>query len=79
MRAIFRIGAYRDAAEYVARSAPLLRDVHRNSGLQGLEDLPTIGSSISQAIAEILETGSLSMLARLRGSMDPEKLFRQCL
>ena len=72
----FRITAYRAAAEFVARSAPSLREVYHNSGLKGLEDLPTIGSSIAQAVAEILDTGSLSMLARLRGTMDPEKLFQ---
>lgn len=72
----FRITAYRAAAEYVARSARPLREVHRNSGLKGLEHLPTIGSSIAQAVAEILDTGSLSILARLRGTMDPEELFQ---
>lgn len=72
----FRINAYRTAADYAARSAPPLRGVHSDLGLKGLEDLPTIGSSIAQAISEILETGSLSMLSRLRGELDPEKLFQ---
>jgi hypothetical protein len=72
----FRVGAYRAAADYITQSAPTLREVHRNSGLKGLEDLPTIGTTIARAVAEILETGSLSMLERLRGAMDPEKLFQ---
>ena len=52
----FHITAYREAAAYVARSAPPLRDIHRSSGLQGLQDLPTFSFSIAQAVAKILET-----------------------
>ena len=72
----FRVGAYRKAADYIASTAPDLKEVYATSGLSGLDALPTIGTSISKAIAEILETGSLAMLARLRGSSDPEKLFQ---
>ena len=72
----FRVGAYRTAADYIAHSAPPLRDVYDRSGVTGLEALPTIGASIARASAEILESGSLGMLARLRGAMDPEKLFQ---
>jgi DNA polymerase/3'-5' exonuclease PolX len=52
----FHSSAYREAADYVARSAPPLRDVHRASGLKGLQDLPTFSLSIAQAVAKILET-----------------------
>ena len=38
--------------------------------------MPTIGVSISAAIAEVLDTGALGILDRLRGSTDPEKLFQ---
>ena len=72
----FRVAAYRKAADYVAGSAPNLREVRDASGLAGLEALPTIGTTIAKAVAEILDTGSLVMLARLRGSLDPEKLFQ---
>ena len=72
----FRIEAYRKAADYIASSAPKLREVYDTSGLSGLESLPTIGTSIAKAVAEILETGSLATLARLRGSLNPEKLFQ---
>jgi hypothetical protein len=57
-------------------AAPPLRQVNDTSGLAGLEALPTIGSTIAKAVAEILDTGSLAMLARLLGSLDPEKLFQ---
>ena len=72
----FRVGAYRRAADYIATEAPELRQINDTSGLSGLEDLPTIGTTIAKAVAEILDTGSLAMLARLRGSLDPEKLFQ---
>ncbi len=72
----FRVGAYRKAADYIATQAPDLRQINDTSGLSGLEDLPTIGTTIAKAVAEILDTGSLAMLARLRGSLDPEKLFQ---
>jgi hypothetical protein len=72
----FRVGAYRKAADYTAHSTPPLRNVHFKSSLEGLEALPTIGPSIANAVAEILETGSLATLARLRGTMDPEELFQ---
>lgn len=72
----FRVEAYGAAATYIAQSALSLREVHADSGIAGLEALPTIGSSIARAVAEILETGSLSMLDRLRGSLEPETLFQ---
>ena len=72
----FRVNAYRTAADYISSTKAPLREILATSGVQGLEDLPTIGESIAQAVVELLETGSLSMLDRLRGSMDPEKLFQ---
>ena len=72
----FRVDAYRTASNYITRSSTSLKTVYDESGESGLEDLPTIGTSIARAIAELLDTGSLSMLARLRGSLDPEKLFQ---
>ena len=72
----FRVAAFRKAADYVTVAAPNLRTTYETEGLAGLDALPTIGPSIAKAVAEILETGSLAMLARLRGSLDPEKLFQ---
>lgn len=72
----FRVEAYHKAADYVASAAPPLREVHNASGKAGLEALPTIGTSIAKPVAELLDTGSLAMLARLRGPLDPEKLLQ---
>lgn len=72
----FRVRAYTEAASYVATLPQPIRAVYETSGRRGLEDLPTIGVSISAAIAELLETGALAVIDRLRGATDPEKLFQ---
>lgn len=72
----FRVRAYQSAADYVAALPQPIRDVYRETGRRGLEDLPTIGDSIAAAIAELLDTGRLGILDRLRGSSEPEKLFQ---
>lgn len=72
----FRIRAYREAADYVGRSATDMRDVLAKGGRRGLEDLPTIGASNAAAIAEVIETGRLGLIERLRGDLDPEQVFR---
>jgi hypothetical protein len=53
-----------------------IRTIYEKDGRRGLEDLPTIGASIAVAIAELLDTGALGLLDRLRGAADPEKLFQ---
>lgn len=72
----FRVRAYQSAADYVAALPHPIREVYRETGRRGLEDLPTIGDSIAAAIAELLDTGRLGTLDRLRGSSDPEQLFQ---
>ncbi|WP_299649309.1 helix-hairpin-helix domain-containing protein [uncultured Tateyamaria sp.] len=72
----FRVRAYRDAADYVRTTTQRLNELYTHAGRSGLENLPTIGASIASAIIELLETGDLALLDRLRGSTDPEKLFQ---
>ena len=72
----FRIAAYRDAAAYVASLPQPIRSIYISGGKRGLVGLPTIGVSIAAAIAELLDTGALDLLDRLRGSADPERLFQ---
>lgn len=71
----FRVGAYRKAADVVARLGRALRDVHDAEGRAGLEALPGVGPGIASAIAEMLASGRWAQLARLRGDADPEALF----
>lgn len=73
---VFRVRAYHEGAAYIRDMESALRRVFEDGGLRGLDALPTIGPSIAAAIAEILETGKLGMIDRLRGALDPESLFQ---
>jgi hypothetical protein len=70
------VRAYRQAAESVAGLDDDLRDILKREGTEGLEKLPAIGPRIAEAIRQMLTTGRWGQLDRLRGTLDPEKLFR---
>lgn len=72
----FRVRAYREAAVAVAALPDDLGDIFVRGGLEGLDALPGVGPRIAAAIAEMLRTGRWSQLERLRGTLDPDKLFR---
>jgi DNA polymerase (family 10) len=67
---VFRVGAYRRAAETVRALDRPIGEILRTDGLAGLEDLPTIGTTIARAIRDLIEIGRLPMLDRLRGESD---------
>jgi hypothetical protein len=72
----FRAGAYRKAADTIARLTRPLRETFDAEGVAGLDALPHIGKGIATATAEILITGRWNQLERLRGTLDPVKLFQ---
>ena len=72
----FRAGAYRKAADTIAALTRPLREIFDAGGVAGLDALPHIGKGIAAAIAEILITGRWNQLERLRGTLDPVKLFQ---
>jgi len=72
----FRISAYRHAADTVIALEEDLRDIVARDGIDGLMGLPNIGRGIAAAIDEILQSGSWSQIARLRGTLEPDKLFK---
>lgn len=72
----FRVGAYRRAADTVASLDRGLREIFAEEGLEGLTALPGIGPGIAAAIREMLHSGRWSLLERLRGTVEPEKLFQ---
>lgn len=72
----FRVRAYREATTFVASLPEPIRQIYEAEGQDGLERLPTIGSSISYAIASLLDSGTLGILDRLRGAVDPDQLFQ---
>jgi hypothetical protein len=72
----FRINAYLRAAETLESISVDVQEILREEGTDGLVKLPTIGSGLAAAIAEIAHTGRLQQLDRLRGGSDPEVLFQ---
>lgn len=72
----FRVGAYRRAADTVGGLDVDVAELVARDGIQGLMDLPAIGSGIARTIYEIVTTGRSSQLDRLRGSADPVALFQ---
>jgi DNA polymerase (family 10) len=72
----FRVSAYRRASETVSRLARDIGDLAQAEGSDGLVRLPGIGTGIATAIQELLGTGGWVQLERLRGTLDPARLFR---
>jgi DNA polymerase (family 10) len=71
----FRVRAYRNAAEAIRGLPVSVATLHQDGGLEELERIPGVGQGIARAIREVLLTGRLSMLERLRGESDPVHLF----
>jgi putative hydrolase len=72
----FRANAYRRAADTIAGLDRDLGEIVIEEGMKGLVALPNIGRGIAAAIHEILYTRRWSKLERLRGTLDPERLFQ---
>jgi hypothetical protein len=67
----FRVQAYRRAAEVVRRERRALAEILERDGVEGLQRLPGIGEGLSRSIRDLIRTGRLPMLDRLRGQTDP--------
>ena len=72
----FRVRAFRRAADTIDGLDRDVGEILEHDGLDGLDALPAIGRGIAAAIEELVRTGHWSQLERLRGSADPEPLFR---
>lgn len=72
----FRVAAYRQAADTVARLTQPVEQLYAEGGLAGLDALPGVGQRIAAAIGEMVSTGRWLQLDRLRGNADPVALFR---
>jgi hypothetical protein len=72
----FRVRAFRRAADTVAGLPEDVGELVRRGGPESLHGLAGIGPGIRAAIYEMLATGRWALLERLRGSLDPERLFR---
>lgn len=74
----FRVRAYRQGASTLTQLDRSAETIYEQEGRAGLEDLPNIGASLTNAIVEMLETGGRwRFLERLEGTVTPESVFRQ--
>jgi DNA polymerase (family 10) len=58
--------AYRRAADTVERERRSISEIYSKEGAAGLEALPGIGSHIASTLCELLDTGAIARLERLR-------------
>jgi len=56
---LFRIKAYRRAAETILGLGCPVEEIIEKQGRKGLEDLPGIGRRLSQAIINLIHTGEM--------------------
>jgi DNA polymerase (family X) len=68
----FRVRAYRRAAEGLRRHPTGAEELLRARGPAGLRELEGVGESLARALEQLLTTGRLPMLERLRGEAGPE-------
>ena len=62
----FRFLAYRQAGQKITSWSRDLSDVYNVDGLKGLEKVPAVGPSIAEKIEELIKTGKLQYLARIK-------------
>ncbi len=72
----FRVSAYRRAARTLAGLGSDIGEILEREGMQGLTALPGVGRGIANAIAEMVARGRWTLLDRLRGELDPVRLFQ---
>jgi hypothetical protein len=72
----FRVQAYRNAANTIRRLPSPVCKIVEEQGIDGLLELPGIGSSLAHAIQQFIRTGALPLLERLRGEHAPERILR---
>jgi len=71
----FRVRSYRNAASRLETSPRQAADLLREAGLEGLRTIEGVGEGLARTIAEIVETGHLTLLDRLESEVAPEALF----
>lgn len=71
----FRAQAYRHAVQTLEQLERPVDDILQAEGVDGLQKLPGIGESLSRSIRELILSGHLPMLQRLRGEAEPVSLL----
>jgi len=73
---VFRVGAYRRAATMLRSLKQPIDEIVRIEGIEGIQKLPGIGDTLARFIHQLVVSGRLPMLERLRGESDPVALLR---
>lgn len=71
----FRVQAWRNGAATLRNLEEPASTILRDEGLEGLDRLPNIGAALSRAIREIVQTGRLALLERLRGETESASIL----
>lgn len=71
----YRVNAYRNAANVVAKLSQPVTEIVEHKGFNGLVALPGIGEGIARSIYEYVAMGRMSRLESLQGGHDPVALF----
>jgi Helix-hairpin-helix domain len=72
---VYRVRAYRRAADTVRDLERPLQEVLETDGRSGLEALPGIGAHLSYTLETLLKTGEFRTLRPDGGHIDPERLL----
>jgi DNA polymerase (family X) len=71
----YRVQAYRHAAETLRHLPRPVTEILQQEGEESLRKLPGIGESLARSIRDLVLTGRLPILDRLRGEADPVSLL----
>ena len=71
----YRVRAYHCAATTRRWLGRPVTEMLQQEGMEGLRKLPGLGESLTRTIHDLVVTGRLSRLDRLRGEMEPVLLF----
>ncbi len=72
---VYRVRAYRRAAETILRLERPVTQIVAEEGRAGLESLPDVGSSLAYTIEGLVRTGEFRTLRPEGGHIDPERLL----
>lgn len=72
---VYRVRAYRRAAETVLAQGRPLSELLAEKGRAGLEELPGVGRSLAYTLEGLIRTGEFRTLRPEGGHIDPERLL----
>ncbi len=72
---VYRVRAYRTAGRTIRDLDRPVQQLLDAEGSAGLMQLPGIGQSLGRSIEQLVRTGRLGLLQRLRGEVGPEHVF----